>query len=109
MQHLKSRLDSGHLLSVQLADGRLEGTESDLDSSAAAFLRFMHGVCAAAQLVDQDSKSLHFVFSIPRQGTELASLFEAFEASRSELGIESYGISHATTLERVITALASRM
>lgn len=118
IQHLKSKFGSGYILTVQLTDMRPVGT-NDLQVGPAAWsspegrilLRFVGHICPLAQLLDhtelQLSQASHFVFSIPSQFTDMAGIFEAFEASKVDLGVEAYGISQASSLERVFISLAA--
>ena len=67
MQHLKSKFDSGYVLTVQLA-GQQDGRSQSEDDGASAplFLVFMRRICPLARLVEGDVQASHLVLSIPR-------------------------------------------
>ncbi|GAX84392.1 hypothetical protein CEUSTIGMA_g11814.t1 [Chlamydomonas eustigma] len=105
IQHLKSKFDSGYILTVQLKE---ESNPVQPNALSEAFLGFLVHLSPTSRILDHDGVN-HFVIAIPRDSTDLPEIFEALEKSRQGLGLMAYSLSQATTLERVFVSLASSL
>lgn len=120
VQHLKSKFDSGYMLSVLLQ------TDSTGDT-AAAFMRRFLARFPSAKLIDRDGETklvlgiarqahkhtseLQFETGRPclhRDSVSLADLFEQLESWRGSTELVAFSLCQAATLERVFVALASQ-
>lgn len=124
VQHLKGRFGTGYRLELRVEQpqvlqplqplqpgsrrstagetGAEQGSPSRIPATKAA-LSYITSVCPDAHVVEEEANRL--VVSIPTQGLDLASLFEAIELRKDELGITDYSVSQ-TTLEQVFVGLA---
>ena len=97
---LKNRFGDGYKLTLSLANGKPETM-----AAARAFVATQ--LCAGAKEVAAAGTSATLTCMLPREGVDVASLFQLLEQHKSGVGIREWGVTQ-TSLEEVFVKVVEQ-